>query len=106
MGTLISPLSDFINTYRTDIKGLYFVSCCGSSDAAKDKKFGHAKVFQVVKNILGDRCIHCEAFPIGLVLPEDKKENSDAIMKTRLSDNNFSGESQKRFENFIQKVTE
>ena len=51
--------------------------------------------------MLGDKCIRCEAFPIGPVLPEDKKDNN-AVMKTRLSDNNFAGEIQKRFENFIQ----
>jgi flavodoxin len=104
MGKLISPLHDFIKKYRGDIKRLYFVTCCGSSDAAKFDRFGHGLVFNKVKKILGDVCDFCEAFPIGLVVPEDKKKDDNAIMKTRLSDNNFTGEVQKRFENFIQRV--
>jgi flavodoxin len=106
MGQLISPLRDFVNKYSKIINKFYFVTCCGSSDAAKDGKFGYALVFNKVKNMLGDKCVLCEAFPIGLVLPDDKKENSDAMMKARLSDSNFSGEIQKRFEIFIQKVAE
>lgn len=106
MGMLISPLRDFINKYRKDIKSLYFASCCASGDAVKDDKFGHARVFHIVENIFGDKCMRCEAFPIGLVLPEDKKEDSDAVMKTHLSASNFTGEIKKRFEIFIQKVTE
>ena len=105
MGRIISPLLDFINKYRASIKRLYFATCCGSSDAAKNDRFGHAIVFNKVKKMLGDKCIHCEAFPIGLVLPEDKKD-TNAVMKTRLSDNNFAGEIQKRFDNFIHALRE
>ena len=106
MGKFISPLRGFISKYQKRIKMLYFVTCCGSGDAVKNDKFGHATVFQLVKDILGDKCAHCEAFPIGLVLPEDKQKDSDAIMKTRLSDHNFTGDIQKRFDHFIQKVSE
>jgi flavodoxin len=101
MGKFISPLRDFINKHGPNVKKLYFVTCCGSTDAAKRERFGHALVFDEVHKILGDKCIHCEAFPIGLVLPADNKDNN-AIMKTRLSDQNFTGEIQKRFDNFIQ----
>jgi flavodoxin len=104
MGQLISPLHDFIRRYHESIKSLYFVTCCGSSDAAKEEKFGHALVFRKVKLILGDKCVHCEAFPIGLVLPQDRRSDGNAVMKTRLSDHNFSGEIQKRFEAFVQMI--
>ena len=106
MGQLISPLRDIINKYRKNINTLYFATCCGSSDAVKDDKFGYATVFPQIERMVRDKCILCEAFPIGLVLPEDKQKDSDAIMKSRLSDNNFTGQIQKRFESFIQKVTE
>lgn len=106
MGNFISPLRGFINKYRKQIKQLYFVTCCGSSDAVKNDKFGHGTVFQLVKDMLGDTCVLCRAFPIGLVLPEDKQQDSDAIMKTRLSDDNFKGEVQERFEGFIKVVRE
>ena len=71
----------------------------------KDKKFGHGLVFNEVKNILKDKCIHCEALPITLVVPEDKKEDPNVVMQTRLSDENFKGEIEETFENFIKKVT-
>jgi len=106
MGKFISPLRGFINRYRRRIKRLYFVTCCGSGDAVKNDKFGHGTVFQLVKDMLGDKCVLCQAFPIGLVLPEDKQQDSDTIMKTRLSDSSFTGEIQKRFDTFIQTVTE
>jgi hypothetical protein len=50
------------------------------------------------------KCILCQAFPVGLVLPDDKKEDTDAFMKTHLSDENFKGEIQEHFDNFIKKL--
>jgi menaquinone-dependent protoporphyrinogen IX oxidase len=104
MGQLISPLRDVIKKHCTRIKHLYFATCCGSSDSKKDDKFGYSNVFLQVKRLAGDTCVHCEAFPIDLVLPEDKKKDDDAVMNTRLSDHNFTGHIQRRLENFIQKV--
>ena len=104
MGKLISPLHAFINKYNRNIQTLFFATCCGSSDAKKDGKFGYAQVFLHVKRLLGDRCVHCEAFPIDLVLPDDQKDLGEAIMKTRLSDNNFTDDLQKRIEDFTKKV--
>lgn len=42
----------------------------------------------------------------GPVLPDDKKEDSDAFMKTHMNDQNFKGEIQTRFEQFILKLKE
>jgi flavodoxin len=104
MGQLISPLRDFITMYRDKFNSLYFATCCGSADAAKNDKFGHGLVFQQIKNLLNDKTVHCEAFPIGLVLPQEMQKDGEAIMKTRLSDSNFSGEIRKRFEGFVSTV--
>ncbi len=101
MGKFLSPLRDFCNKYFQNIKKLYFITCCGSGDAIKDKKFGHGLVFNEVKNLLGDKCIQCIALPIGLTLPEDKQNNSELIMKTRLTDDNFNGQIKERFDKFI-----
>jgi menaquinone-dependent protoporphyrinogen IX oxidase len=105
MGKFISPLRSFVNKYKSRINELIFVTCCGSGFEMKDKKFGHGLVFNEVKNILKDKCIHCEALPITLVVPEDKKEDPNVVMQTRLSDENFKGEIEETFENFIKKVT-
>jgi len=37
-------------------------------------------------------------------MPEGKKEDTDAFMKTHLNDENFKGEIVGKFENFIKKV--
>ncbi len=104
MGKFISPLESFVNKYKDNIKELVFVSCCGSSYEVKEEKFGHGLVFKLVEEIMGNKCSFCEAFPIGLVVPEDKQKDSKYIMKTRLSDENFTGEIQDRFDNFILKL--
>jgi hypothetical protein len=104
MGQCIAPLRDVIRKYGRRIKQLYFVTCCGSNDQTKDDKFGYAHVFQQVKRLAGNVCVHCEAFPIDLVLPEEQQDDSDAAMKARLSDQNFTGQIQKRIEDFVQKI--
>lgn len=57
-----------------------------------------------IESILGDKCVLCQAFPVGLVLPDDKKEDPDAFMKTHLNDENFKGEIQEIYKEFIGKV--
>jgi len=105
MGKFIPPLRSFITKYSDSINKMIFVTCCGSTYAKKDEKFGHGLVFNEVADILKDRCIFCQAFPIGLVMPDDKKEDTEAFMKTHLNDENFKGEIVKKFENFMLKVS-
>ncbi len=101
MGQLIAPLRDVITKYKSQIKNLYFVTCSGSSEKTKDDKFGYAGVFAKVRDIAGDICRHCESFSITFVLPKDKQNDTDTIMKTRLSDDNFDGELSEKLEHFI-----
>jgi menaquinone-dependent protoporphyrinogen IX oxidase len=104
VGKFIPPLRCFVKKYQTKIHKLVFVSCCGSPEAKKNEKFGHGLVFKEVENLLKEKYILCQAFPIGLVLPDDQKEDTDAFMKTHLNDDNFKGEIQVQFDNFIQKL--
>ena len=104
MGKLIPPLRSFIKKYFYKINKLVFVTCCGSTYAKKDEKFGHGLVFKEVEYILKYKCVLYQAFPIGLVLPDNKKEDADTFMKTRLNDENFKGEIQDQFESFIKNV--
>jgi menaquinone-dependent protoporphyrinogen IX oxidase len=101
MGSLIPPLRSFITRYFKSINQLVFVTCCGSSDEKKDEKFGHGFVFKEVESLLQGKCILCQAFPVVIVLPVDKREDPDTFLKTHLNDENFVGEIQERFENFI-----
>jgi flavodoxin len=104
MGKLIAPLKGFIRKYKKDIQKLIFITCCGSSYEVKDKKFGHNHVFRKIKELLGEKCVQCEAFPIPLLLPEDKKEDPDLVMNTRLTNENFKGEIAHVFTEFIEKI--
>ena len=106
MGKIASPVRVFVKKYGRGVKKLYFATCCGSSDEKKNDKFGYATVFPQVKALVPKKRIHCEAFPIGLVVPDDKKEDNDAMMKARLSDTNFTGKIQKRLDAFVQKINE
>ena len=106
MGKLIPPLRSFIKKYSDSINKLVFVTCCGSTYEKKDEKFGHGFVFKKVESLLEDQCILCQAFPINLVLPDDKKEDTDAFMKIHLNDENFKGEIQERFNDFIKTLSE
>jgi menaquinone-dependent protoporphyrinogen IX oxidase len=105
IGKLIPPLRSFLQKHKEDIRNLYFVTCCGSSDAKKDEKFGHGFVFKEVKEILKDKCTGCKAFPIDLVLPDHKKAEEEAIMNTRLSDETFTGPIQERLDDFVAQVS-
>lgn len=104
MGRLISPLRGFLRKYGGEIKRLSFACCCGGGEETKDDKFGYAGVFREADRLAHGKCFHCEAFPIGLVLPEDKKEDSTAVMNTRLGDANFTGPIEERLDAFIRKI--
>lgn len=104
MGKLVSPLRGFIQKHENEISRLYFGCCCASIDEDKEKKYGYAIVFQTLKDLLGDKCIHCEAFPVSLVVAEDVPKTSDTLMKVRLSDANFTGDIQNRLDGFVLKI--
>ena len=92
--------------YREKINELVFVTCCGSTYDKKDEKFGHGLVFRQVKEIMGEKCTICRAFPIGLVLPEEQRDDTDAFMKAHLNDENFKGEIAERFEALMLELEE
>ncbi len=104
MGRFIPPLRSFAKRYLHQINGLVFVTCCGSTYENKDEKFGHALVFEKARDILGEKLIQTQAFPVGLVLPEEHREDPDAFMKTHLNDENFKGEIAGIFEKFMLSV--
>ena len=104
MGKFISPLKDFVIKHGKSIKEMMFITCCGSSYEMKDKKFGHGLVFKEVEELLNDKCIHCEAFPITLIVPDDKKEDPNVIMNTRLTEESFRGEIRERFDKYINQL--
>jgi len=91
VGRFIAPLKSFVIKYKNDISKFLFITCCGSTFDKKDEKFGHGLVFKEVNKIMGNKCKHCEAFPIELVVPDSQKDDDSAFMNTHLSDSNFKG---------------
>jgi flavodoxin len=104
MGRFIFPLRSFVKKYADQIKTLIFVTCCGSTYKNKDEKFGHGHVFRQLEDMMGHTLVLTQAFPIGLVLPEEQKEDPDAFMKAHLNDSNFNGEIAARFDEFMKKI--
>jgi len=104
VGKFIPPLKSFVKKYARQINELIFVTCCGSKYEQKDQKFGHGLIFNKVQSIIKEKCVHCEAFPIDLVLSEDQKGDDAAFMNTHLNENNFNGEIQQRFSQFINRM--
>ena len=104
MGTIVKPLFDFLKKFKPKIKSLIFVTCCASNYKMKEEKFGHAIVFQKVKTLMGEKCIHCEAIPISLALNENQRNNSELVMKTRLNDVTFGGDFEQVYNTFIDKM--
>ncbi len=104
MGSLIYPLKSFLTKHLLEIKNLIFVTCCSSSFDTKDDKYGYNHVFAIVKEIAGEKCTYCEAFPIQMVVPKEKHNDGEVLMKARLSDDNFNGEIQEYFNKFIEKI--
>lgn len=104
MGRFVPPMRSFVKKYKSEIKRLVFVTCCGSTYEKKDEKFGHGFVFKKVERLLDGKCEFCQAFPVGIVLPEEHREDPDAFMKTHLNDENFKGEISEIFDDLIQKL--
>jgi flavodoxin len=104
VGRFIPPLKSFVKKYSRQINELVFVTCCGSTYKNRDEKFGHGLVFNQVKELMNGKLVLTQAFPVGLVLPEEQREDPDAFMKAHLNDSTFNGEIANRFEEFMKKV--
>jgi flavodoxin len=104
MGNFIYPLRKFYGKYKKDLKQVHFVTSCGGKDADKDSKFGYERVFKKVRYLMGKKCVGCDAFPIDLVIPPDKKDDNDYMMKARLNDENFKGEILSRYERTVERI--
>jgi hypothetical protein len=103
-GFLCSPLLDFVKKYKGQVKRFHYATSCGSDDRRKDETFGYARVFQQVKAAAGEKMGTCEAFPLVLALPEEKRSDDKEMLKTKISDENFSGELTERLGQFVKRV--
>jgi hypothetical protein len=105
MGRLCSPVKDALLKCRGLSAKLYFATCCGSSDDAKNDKFGYATVFPAIEHLAGEKKVRCEAFPVTMVLSPDKPKDESAVMKAKLSDENFEGRILERLDSFVREIT-
>ncbi len=105
MGKFIFPLKQFVKKYKKDLDELVFLTCCGSSYEVKDEKYGHQAVFDYLKNSLPGKEVVCYALPITLLLSEKDKEDSQKVMETRLTQQNFVGEMREKYNHFLKSVS-
>lgn len=98
MGMLIAPLRQAIRRCRLAGVEMHFVTCCGGHDGMKDERFGYETVFRQARKVGGPLLTQCLAFPVTLTLPPDQRDEQQAGMNTRLSDETFTGELLQRFD--------
>gem|GEM_PF-267679 len=106
LGKFALPAQKFVRRHSKRIGELFMATCCGSTYEKRNDKFGYESAFLHIGKVARGRSLHCEAFPIGLVIPPEKQEDSEAFMNTSLSDDNFKGEILEKFEGFIEQVKE
>jgi menaquinone-dependent protoporphyrinogen IX oxidase len=104
MGNLIVPLKNFVTKYSTKTGKFVFATCCGSSFKDRNNKYGHNLVFNQVKSLLNEKCLHCEAFPVDVFAPAELKEDPTAYMKVHHNNETFNGEIVGIYDAFIQKI--
>lgn len=104
MGQLIAPLRDALSKYGDVVNEIDLVVCCGSRDEDNDGKYGYDTVFEKAREVAGPALKNCMAFPISLVLSPELQDDSDTIMKTRLTMENFKGEIVERMEAFVNRL--
>ncbi len=104
-GQLIAPLRACIRKYRKVVPEFLFATCCGSTDQMQDERFGYGHVFALARKTARETPMQCRAFPIALVLPEENPEG-EAIMNTRLSEENFRGEIRDRLDAWMAEAME
>ncbi len=104
LGKFALPAQKLIGRYSDRMNEIFCATCCGSTYEKRNEKFGHEGAFRHIRKLAGGKIVHCEPFPIALVIPEEKRDDSEAFMKTRLTDDNFKGEILERFNGFIARV--
>ena len=105
-GLLISPLRKVLMKCIELSKPVHFVTCCGSGDESKDDRYGYSQVLRSAKE-LSPTCVRsAEAFPVVLVLTPEEAQDSQVVMKTRLSEATYKGAFRERLEGFITAVQE
>jgi hypothetical protein len=100
----LAPLNTFLKKYCGSAPSIFFATCCGGGDDAKDGKFGYERVFAKVRKVSGERCKACMAFPIAYAVPEEFRNDDETVMKAQLTDSAFKGELGSRFERLLEQV--
>jgi len=105
LGSFIYPLHRFMEKYQNQVKEWLFISCCGSSYKLKDDRYGHEMVFKKIRKTFPNMNITCKALPITMTMPDDQQEDAEAMMKTRLTSENFKGLYLKKFNALMKEIS-
>jgi hypothetical protein len=83
---------------------LSFITCCGSDEKDANSSFGYNTVFKKVRKLVPSKDVECEAFLIKLVIPENKLNDGEYVMNTRLNDQNFRGKIVERLDDYLRRI--
>lgn len=100
-GQLLSPLRNTIGKCINMLKPIHYATCCGTSDEQKDEKFGYEHILEQVRKLGGKWIKTAMAFPIVLILDEEEANDSQTVMKARITQENFNGRIKKRFDSLV-----
>lgn len=103
-GLLISPLRKVIRKCLEVSKPVHFLTCCGTGDEIKADRYGYSGVLQRVTNMSPSLIRTVEAVPVVLVLTPEEANDPQITMKTRLSEDTYTGTFRQRLEKFVQSV--
>ena len=103
-GLLISPLRKVIRKCLEVSKPVHFLTCCGSGDEVKADRYGYGGVLDRVAKLSPSLIRTVEAIPVVLVLTPEEANDPQIAMKTRLSEESYTGAFRERLEGFVQSV--
>lgn len=103
-GLLISPLRSILKKCVKASKTIHFAVSCETSDEEKNDKYGYAQVLRNAEKIGGKFIKTTEAFSTSLVKSDSESWNPKLSEKVKITEENFRGSMQSRFNNFVKDI--
>lgn len=103
-GLLIAPLRAALKIGVAASKTIHFAVSCETTEAEKNDKYGYMKVMKAAETLAGEFIKTTEAFSSSLVRTNDNPSTDKLADKIKLTEANFKGEIQTKFESFIMRI--
>lgn len=100
-GLLIAPCRAAIRRAAQAGCTVHFITCCGTSDAQKDDRYGYAGTLRMARAAGGDRFGHADAVSLALTTDGAATEDRQTI---RLDEENVQGRFSERVDAFAARI--